>query len=131
MRAGKVLQLDRGLAEISFARGTRVVHNTVASSDAATALFSSIDARFPNSVVGLDNNLTRRITERDGATTTRGANAETTDVSLYVDPVAGDLHLAASAAVAIDQGTAVPDAGVDMDGQPHTNGSPDLGADER
>lgn len=121
---------DTGIG-LEQARGTRVVHNTVASADAASGFFSSIDARFANSVVGLDNNLTRRITERDGATTMRGANAETTDVTLFADPAAGDLHLTAAAAVAIDQGAVVPDAGVDLDGQPHTNGSPDLGADER
>jgi hypothetical protein len=121
---------DTGIG-LEQARGTRVVHNTVASSDAATGFFSSIDYRFPNSVVTLENNLSRRITERDGASATRGANAETTDVSFYANAPMGDLHLTSGAAVAIDQGNPVGDAGLDLDGDPHANGPPDLGADER
>jgi hypothetical protein len=121
---------DTGIG-LEQSRGTRVIHNTVASSDAATGFFSSIDYRFASSVVVLENNLTRRITERDGATATRGANAETTDVSFYVDAPMGDLHLTSGAAVAIDQGNPVGDAGLDLDGDPHDNGAPDLGADER
>lgn len=43
----------------------------------------------------------------------------------------GDLHLTAGATDAIDQGTPVGDAGLDLDGEPHDRGAPDLGADER
>jgi hypothetical protein len=122
---------DTGIG-LEQARGARVIHNTVVSADSVTGFFSSIDYRFPNSVVALDNNLVRRVTERDGGTATRGANAETSDLSLFVDAASGDLHLAASATIAIDQGIAVPDSGVDLDGQPHSvDGAPDLGADER
>jgi hypothetical protein len=41
------------------------------------------------------------------------------------------LHLSAAAAEAIDQGIADPESGLDIDGEAHDVGSPDLGADER
>jgi hypothetical protein len=50
----------------------------------------------------------------------------------FVDPAGGDFHLTADATDAIDQGTVLDDAGVDLDGDPHDSGAgPDLGADER
>jgi hypothetical protein len=53
------------------------------------------------------------------------------DAAILADAEAGDLHLAAGAAVAIDKGIAVEDAGLDLHGEPHTSGAPDLGCDER
>jgi hypothetical protein len=97
----------------------------------AAGFFSSVDYRFANSVVTLANNLTRRITVRDGATATLATNVETTDLSLFANAAAADVHLTAGAAQAIDLGTAETDAGLDIDGDPHTSGAPDIGADER
>jgi len=101
------------------------------SADSATGFFSSLDYRFANSVVTLANNLTRRITVRDGATATLATNVETTDLALFANAPGGDFHLAAGAAVEIDQGSTESDAGLDIDGEPHTRGAPDIGADER
>ena len=43
-----------------------------------------------------------------------------------------DFHLADGATPAIDQGTAVDEAGIDIDGETHDRGAgPDLGADEK
>ena len=36
-----------------------------------------------------------------------------------------------TATAAIDQGVVLEEAGRDIDGDPHTNGAPDIGADER
>lgn len=122
---------DTGI-ELDQARGARVFFNTVVSSDAATGFFSSIDYRFANTRVELRNNLVRRITERDGGMATRGTNLETTDLGLFADVAALDLHLAAGAAAAIDQGEVIAGGGLDMDDETRDAGAaPDLGADER
>lgn len=121
---------DTGI-ELHYARGARVHHNTVVSSDAATGFFSSIDYRFATTEVAIANNLTRRITARDGASATLAANLESAPLDLFADAGALDFHLAASAGAAIDQGVVLDDAGLDLDGEPRTDGSPDLGADER
>jgi hypothetical protein len=119
---------DTGI-ELAQARGARVYHNTVWSS--AAGFFSSIDYRFGNTQVDIRNNLTRRITQRDGATGTVEANLESVDASLFADAAALDFHLAPSATTAIDQGVTVAEAGLDIDGDPHTAGAaPDIGADE-
>jgi hypothetical protein len=52
-------------------------------------------------------------------------------LSALVSPASGDFHLSANAVSAIDQGAVVAEAGVDLDGAPHSNGAPDIGADER
>lgn len=101
------------------------------SADSATGFFSSIDVRFTNSVADVQNNLTRRITQRDGGSGTFDSNAEMIDPAIFADAAAGDLHLTAGASVAIDQGVEVGEAGLDLDGEPHTAGAPDLGCDER
>jgi hypothetical protein len=121
---------DTGIS-LEQAMGARVLHNTIASADSATGFFSSLDYRFANSVVTLANNLTRRITMRDGATATRATNLESADLTLFANATGGDFHLATGATPAIDQGTTEPDPGLDLDGEPHTRGAPDIGADER
>jgi hypothetical protein len=104
----------------------------VVSADSATGFFSSIDVRFANSVAEVKNNLVRRITQRDSGSGTFESNAEMIDPDIFADPTAGDLHLTDDAAVAIDQGVDLGgEAGLDLDGEPHTRGAPDLGADER
>lgn len=120
---------DTGI-ELHIAKQPKVFHNTVISTSAATGFFSSIDYRFPETFAVIQNNLTRKITKRDGAQGTVDHNLENTPLNLFVN-VGQDFHLTAAATQAIDQGVAVPEAGVDLDGEPHTKGAPDLGADER
>ena len=121
---------DTGI-ELAQARGARVYHNTVWSTAAATGFFSSIDYRFANTRVDVRNNITRRITMRDGATGMVESNLEGVSADLFADVSALDFHLADGATAAIDQGVAVAEAGVDMDGETHDAGvGPDIGADE-
>jgi hypothetical protein len=120
---------DTGI-EIIQAAKPLVVHNTVVAWTGA-GFFSSIDYRFGRTQATIQNNLVRRITARDGAGGTVDHNLESTPASYLVDPRQGDFHLTAAASDAIDQGIVVAEAGVDMDGEPHTHGAPDLGADER
>ena len=56
---------DTGV-ELHYAHGARVYHNTIVSTNDATGFFSSIDYRFPTTQVSIYNNLTRRITRRNG-----------------------------------------------------------------
>jgi hypothetical protein len=106
------------------------VHNTVVSWTGA-GFFSSIDYRFARTQAVIQNNLVRRITLRDGAAGTVDHNLENTPASYLLDPGQNDFHLtAAAAAGAIDRGVAVAEAGLDIDGEPHTANAPDLGADE-
>jgi hypothetical protein len=122
---------DTGI-ELNQARGAQVLHNTVVSQTPPNGVFySSIDYRFANTDVELRNNLTTRITQRDGGQAMRSHNLESTPLSHFADPAAFDFHLASGATTAIDQGTAHPNAGHDLDGEPHDKGAPDIGADER
>lgn len=110
--------------------GTKVLHNTVVST-AGASFFTSIDYRFTGTQgVVVRNNLTRRITQRDGATGTVDHNAENTPDTSFVGFATGDLHLISGAAVAIDQAVTDPAAGLDIDGLPRAAGLPDLGAHE-
>jgi hypothetical protein len=121
---------DTGI-ELAQAHGVRVYHNTVVS-EGGRMFFSSIDYRFPNTDADIRNNLTRRITRRNGASAQLDANLEDTPMSYFVEPAAGDFHLTDEASGAIDSGVPLDDAGLDIDGQPRTRGAtPDLGADER
>ena len=117
---------DTGI-ELTQARGVKVLHNTVASKPT----FSSIDYRWANTVAIIRNNLTSKITERDGAAGTVDHNLESAATTLFVNAASADYHLAAAATAAIDKGVAVPEAGLDLDGKAHDVGLPDLGAYER
>ena len=120
---------DTGI-EIMQARQPVVVHNTVVSWVGA-GFFSSIDVRFGRTQAVIRNNLVRRISMRDGAAAVVDHNLQNTPESYLIDPRQGDFHLAAGAGDAIDRGVAVPEAGQDLDGQARTQGTPDIGADER
>lgn len=120
---------DTGI-ELAQARGARVLHNTVVSTETASGFFSSIDYRFANTDVTIRNNIVRRITQRNGASGTVDHNLEGASVDLFVDAPNGDLHLRASASEAIDQGIVTEDAGLDIDGETRDEGAPDLGCDE-
>ncbi|HEY3498752.1 MAG TPA: hypothetical protein VGK73_28870 [Polyangiaceae bacterium] len=117
---------DTGI-ELEQARGARVYHNTVIHGSAA---FASISHRFENSVVSLENNLVRSIRARDGSSASGDSNLENAPDDLFSDLAGLDLHLAPGADAAIDRGIELEDAGDDIDGTPHDEGSPDLGADE-
>jgi hypothetical protein len=121
---------DTGI-EIAQARRPLVIHNTVVNADGLSGFFSSIDYRFAGTVAIIQNNLTRRITARDGATGTVDHNVESVDLSAFADAAGGDFHLAGGATSAINQGIPLDEGGVDLDGVAHTNGAPDVGADER
>jgi hypothetical protein len=118
--------LDTGI-ELEQARGARVLHNTVIHPESA---FASVSHRFSNTVVTLENNLVRTIRARDGSSASGDSNLENVVDELFRDASAHDLHLVSGATAAIDQGIALGDAGDDIDGSPHDNGEPDLGAHE-
>jgi hypothetical protein len=116
---------DTGI-ELAQAHGARVFHNTVVSRPS----FSSIDYRFANTSVTIQNNLTYRITRRDGARGTVDHNLSSTPAGYFKNAAGVDYHLRPGAAGAIDRGLVVKEAGLDMDGRPHDVGPPDYGAYE-
>ncbi|MBI5649081.1 MAG: hypothetical protein HZC40_01315 [Chloroflexi bacterium] len=110
--------------------GAQILHNTVASTQVP---FSSIEWRFSNTVVDLTNNLvTHNLRDRGGVDTQAG-NLENAPLTLFVDGANGNLHLNASASVAINQGAMLA-AGLcddDIDGNARPSGAArDIGADE-
>jgi hypothetical protein len=122
-----VAQFDTGI-ELNQARGSKVLHNSIVHPESA---FSSIDYRFPSTLAELRNNIVVRFTSRDQGQAELSNNLEAASSELFVDLAGADLHLAAAAEAAIDQGLVLPDAGNDIDGFAHDVGEPDIGADER
>jgi hypothetical protein len=117
---------DTGI-ELEQAHGARVLHNTLLH---PTTAFASIAPRFANTSVSLLNNLMVSLRERDGASVEASHNSTAANAELFVNATAHDLRLSPAAAGAIDQGEAADDAGLDIDGNPHDQGAPDLGAHE-
>ena len=115
---------------LAQACGTQVLHNTVAST--ATP-FSSIEWRYSNTDADIINNLvSHNLRDRGGAASLAG-NLTDASLSLFVDGASGDLHLAATATAAIDQGVSIAEGlcDDDIDGDARPIGSaPDVGADE-
>lgn len=110
--------------------GAQILHNTVASTQVP---FSSIEWRFNNTVVDLTNNLvTHNLRDRGGVDTQAG-NLQNAPLTFFVNGANGDLHLNASATLAINQGVAMS-AGLcddDVDGNARPSGTGrDIGADE-
>src|SRR6185503_16592635 len=66
---------------------------------------------------------------RDGATGAEQNNLIVADAAMFVDALAGDLHLSASATDAIDQGATLADVVDDWDGALRVEPQ-DIGADE-
>jgi hypothetical protein len=121
--------MDVGIA-LESACGATIVHNTIAST---MPPYSSMEWRFPESNPRVVNNLvTHNLRDRDGAVAELVANLENAPAETFVDLAAHDVHLAARATAAIDQGD--PEgadlAGSDVDGDPR-DAAPDIGADER
>lgn len=117
---------DTGI-ELEQAHGVRVLHNSIVH---GTNAFASISHRFTNSQVTLINNLVQNIRARDGSLSTLASNVEQAGAALFVDAANADLHLRPSASAAINQGAMLPDAGRDIDDEPHDGALPDIGADE-
>jgi hypothetical protein len=111
---------------------TRVLHNTALASGRYP---NAIEVRFAGTTgVEVRNNvLDAAIQARDGATPALSGNVVSAPTAWFVDPSAGNLHLVASAAPAIDETTRLADAMDDFDGVPRplAAGAADLGADER
>jgi len=108
-----------------------VVHNSVVSTQAP---FSSIEWRFATSrSLEIANNVcTHALMERNEASASLAGNLEGGSLDLFADGARGDLHLAATAAAAIDQGVALSEGvcPTDVDGDSR-DARPDVGADER
>lgn len=121
---------DTGIA-LEQACGTVVAHNTVFST--AAPVSSSFEWRFGKTNVRFFDNLaSHAFKDRGaGAVATRAGDVTGATASIFVDAVAGDLHLLAPATLARDKGVAVP-AGLcddDLDGTPRKDPR-DVGADE-
>jgi hypothetical protein len=109
---------------------TQVLNNTVYLSGTYA---TPIEYRFASTTgVQLKNNLLDGfIWARDGATGTEQNNLSGATAGMFVNAAAGDLHLAATAASAIDHGVALANVTDDFDGQPRPVGpAQDIGADE-
>ena len=93
-----------------------------------------IELRYPGTQGGLvaNNLLDGAIGPREGGTATLSHNYVGATTAMFVNAAAGDLHLAASATGAIDQGDTLADVTDDWDGELRPNGNGyDIGADER
>jgi hypothetical protein len=111
--------------------GSHILNNTVLTSGTYA---NPIEYRYTSTQGGvIANNLVDGlIAARNGATATLLRNLERAARSLLIDANGGDLHLAATATAAIDQGEAIPSVDGDFDGQPRPVGvAYDIGADER
>jgi hypothetical protein len=120
---------DTGI-ELHVTKRPVVLHNTVVHGSGATRFFRSIDYRFADTDVVIVNNLTLGIAPRDGAQGMVANNFNTTPLDYFVDAAGLDFHLRPSASQAIDSGQVRSESGIDIDGQSHDQGAPDLGADE-
>lgn len=122
------IHLETGI-ELMNVKDAEVYHNTVVALDAP---FNSMEWRWPNTTVSIKNNLvSHALMPRNGAQAQMQTNLENALPALFVDAAGGDLHLAPTAAQAIDKGSALQTglAVNDMDCQPR-DAKPDIGADE-
>jgi hypothetical protein len=120
---------DTGI-HVADSPDTRILNNTVFLSGTYPA---PIEYRYPGAarLMLINNLLDGRIAPRDGATATLRNNITDAAASIFVDGANGDLHLAATAAAAIDTGLMVVDVPEDIDGRPRPVGAAyDVGADE-
>jgi len=110
---------------------SQVLNNTIFVSGTYS---SPIEYRFIGTTGAvIANNITDGIiSARDGAIATRQSNLEGARADLFVNAAAGDLHLAATAAAAIDRAATTPAVTDDWDGEVRPQGAGyDIGADER
>jgi hypothetical protein len=110
--------------------GTRVLHNTSMQSGTYP---DAIEYRFPGTTGAvIKNNLADgAVRQRDGASADLAANVTNATGALFEDLAGSDLHLKATASVAIDQGVVLAECGLDWEGQARPFGpGRDIGADE-
>ena len=109
-----------------------VLHNTVLTMGRYP---NAIEVRYQGAtgIVVANNLLDAAIQPRDGAVPDESGNLLDAVPAWFVDAAAGDLHLTAAAAPAIDQVARLADATDDFDAQtrPAGAGLADIGADER
>ncbi|MBN2497357.1 MAG: right-handed parallel beta-helix repeat-containing protein [Deltaproteobacteria bacterium] len=118
---------DAGIS-LDQARGSRVLHNTVASSQPP---FSSIEWRFDHTAVELGNNLVTHMLRDRGGQAELAGNVQDAAIGCFADLARGDLHLLAGCD-AEDAGARLEPGACDedIDGQLR-DARPDVGADER
>lgn len=121
---------DTGIG-LEQATGARVLHNSVAATQ--TPASSSIEWRFTGTVAEVSNNLaTHSLKPRDDALAILQGNLSGVPTTWFVDVPAGDLHLAAAGAAAVDAGTPLSAASANDDiDREWRDSHPDVGADER
>ena len=115
---------------VADSASTQVLNNTVFLSN---TYGSPIEYRYAGAhdVIVVNNLLDGAVWARDGASGTEDHNLAGASADLFTGAQAGDLHLAPTAASAIDRGLTVPNVLNDWDGQPRPNGGAfDIGADE-
>ncbi len=124
---------DHGFADVGISLestpNAQVYNNTVFHEHG----YSAIEYRFTATAnVLISNNLTNRaISLRDNASGIIENNVTNAELSWFVNPAAGDLHLAASRADIVNQGRPVTGLTDDYDrGVRPYNGGYDIGADE-
>jgi hypothetical protein len=110
--------------------GTQIDHNTVLLNGNE---FYAVEFRFATTTNGTARNILADapIHLRDSATATLNSNLVTAVPGMFVNPLAADLHLLASATNAIDKGITLSTVTNDFDGDRRPRGaSSDIGADE-
>lgn len=110
--------------------GTQIDHNTVML---YSNEFYAVEFRFSTTTNGTARNelSDAPIHLRDGATAALLSNLSTAGPGMFVNPIAGDLHLLATATNAIDKGVTLSSVTNDIDGDRRPRGaSSDIGADE-
>jgi len=119
---------DVGIA-LESCTGTKVLNNTVYFLNDYP---NAIEYRFSATTgVMIANNLTNRtIRQRDGASATLEGNCTDAEKSWFADASSGSLHLTSGATAAIDHGVTLEEVPYDYDGNPRSNGTFDIGADE-
>ncbi len=120
---------DVGIA-LHNSPGSRIYNNTIYL---AHRYPNAIEYRFPKTTgVLIANNLTnRRIRSLKSGSATLSANITNVDLSTFVNPSIGDLHLQTENREIVDRGEPLPDLFDDYDEQSRPQGDGvDIGADE-
>ena len=117
-------------AYMNSATDFKLYNNTLWSTFSAAD--SSVDVRFNSSGEVFNNIGSQHYRLRDGGQATSSNNIWHAEESLFCEVTAGDFHLVATAAAAIDQGLDTSaDVAYDMDREPRPWGTAvDIGADE-